>query len=200
MEAGFGRADRWQGCLKPFRRRFRNVKSDTIRDRNMERKQLDAWLAAEQGGDEDAADAALAHLFATVPKVQPGSVFVEQAVTTAWRWRARRQRVLVLAWTAAAALVLAVVVFAYSASPLLGGSIVKAIAYLSGHTVPWLIAYASVALHGWLTLGHVGAVIAAALVTPGRVAAVVGVELFGILAFYALHRIASAERLGDAEV
>jgi len=176
------------------------VNSDTIRDRNMERKQLDAWLTAEQGGDEDAADAALAHVFAAVPKVQPRSVFVEQAVTTAWRWRAGRQRVLVLAWTAAAALVLAVVVFAYSASPLLGGSIVKAIAYLSGHTVPWLIAYASVALHGWLTLGHVGAVIAAALVTPGRVAAVVGVELFGILAFYALHRIASAERLGDAEV
>ena len=89
---------------------------------------------------------------------------------------------------------------AYSASPLLGGSAVKAIAFVTGHTVPWLIAYASVALHGWLTLGHVGAVVASALITPGRVAAVVGVELLGILAFYALHRIASAERFGDAQV
>ena len=176
------------------------MNSDTIRDRNMERKQLDAWLTAEQGGDEDAADAALAHLFATVPRVQPRSVFVEQAVTTAWRWRARRRRLLAVAGTAAAALVLVGAVTAYFASPFLGGSVAKALAYLSGHTVPWLIAYASVALHGWLTLGHVGAVIAAALMTPGRVAAVVGVELLGILAFYALHRIASAERLGDAQV
>ena len=67
------------------------MNSDTIRDRNMERKQLDAWLTAEQGGDEDAADAALAHVFAAVPKVQPRSVFVEQAVVTAWRWRARHR-------------------------------------------------------------------------------------------------------------
>jgi hypothetical protein len=166
----------------------------------MDRKQLDAWLRAEQGGEEDAADAALAHLFIAVPKVQPRSVFVEQAVVSAWRWRARHRRLVAVAWAAAAAVVVAAVVTAYFASPLLSASAVKTIAYLSGHTVPWLIAYASVALHGWLTLGHVGAVIAAALITPGRVAAVVGVELLGILAFYALHRIASAERFGDAQV
>jgi len=166
----------------------------------MDRKQVDAWLVAEQGDEEDAADTALAHLFAAVPKVQPSSAFVEQTVTTAWRWRARRRRLVAGAWTAAAALIIASAAIAYSASPLLGGSAVKAIAFLTGHIVPWLIAYASVALHGWLTLGHVGAVVASALITPGRVAAVVGVELLGILAFYALHRIASAERLGDAQV
>jgi hypothetical protein len=166
----------------------------------MDRKQVDAWLVAEQGDEEDAADTALAHLFAAVPKVQPSSAFVEQTVTTAWRWRARRRRLVAGAWTTAAALIIASAAIAYSASPLLGGSAVKAIAFLTGHIVPWLIAYASVALHGWLTLGHVGAVVASALITPGRVAAVVGVELLGILAFYALHRIASAERLGDAQV
>src|SRR6185503_2592705 len=171
-----------------------------IRDRNMDRKQLDAWLKAEQRGEDDAADAAFAHLFAAVPKVQPRSAFVEQAVIIASRWRARRRWMLTVAWTAAAALVVAAAVTALVASPLLGGSFVKAVAFLSGHTVPWLVAYASVALHGWLTLGHVGAVIAAALMTPGRVAAVVGVELLGILAFYALHRIAGAGRLGDAQV
>jgi hypothetical protein len=32
------------------------------------------------------------------------------------------------------------------------------------------------------------------------VVAIVGVELVGILAFYALQRIAGAERLGDAQV
>jgi hypothetical protein len=166
----------------------------------MERKQLDAWLKAEERGEEDAADAALAHLFTAVPKVQPRSVFVEQAVIAAWRWRARRRWVVAVSWTAAAALVVAAAMTAVFASPVLGRSFAKAIAFLSGHVVPWLIAYASVALHGWLTLGHVGAVIAAALITPGRVAAVVGVELLGIAAFYALHRIASTERLGDAQV
>ena len=176
------------------------MNSDTIRDRNMDRKQLDAWLKAEQRGEEDVADAALAHLFAAVPKVQPRSGFVEQAFIGAWRWRARRRWMLRAAWTAAAALIVAVAVTVFFASPLLGRSLVKGVAYVSGHIVPWLIAYASVALHGWLTLGHVGAVIAAALITPGRVAAIVGVELLGIAAFYALHRIASAERLGDAQV
>jgi hypothetical protein len=176
------------------------VNSDTIRDRNMERKQLDAWLKAEQRGEEDTADTAFAHLFAAVPKVEPRSVFVEQAVITAWRWRARRRWMSAVAWTAAAALVFAAAATAIFSSPLLGRSLVKAVAFLSGHTVPWLIAYASVALHGWLTLGHVGAVVASALMTPGRAAAVVGVELLGIAAFYALHRIASAERLGDAQV
>lgn len=176
------------------------MNSDTIRDRKMDRKQLDAWLMAEQGGEDDAADTALAHLFAAVPKVQPRSAFVEQTVSTVWRWRARRRRLLAGAWTAVAALIIASAAIAYSASPLLGGLAVKAIAFLTGHIVPWLIAYASVALHGWLTLGHVGAVVASALITPGRVAAVVGVEFLGILAFYALHRIASAERLGDAQV
>ena len=166
----------------------------------MERKQLDAWLTAEQGGEEDAADAAFAHLFASVPKVQPRSVFVEQAVINAWRWRGRRRWVVAVAWTAAAALVIAAAAIGVFASPFVGRSFVKGIAFLSAHTVPWLIAYASVALHGWLTLGHVGAVIAGAVITPARIAAVVGVELLGIAAFYALHRIASAERFGDAQV
>jgi hypothetical protein len=166
----------------------------------MDRKQLDAWLRAERSGEEDAADAAFAHLFTSVPKVQPRSLFVEQAVITASRWRARRRWILAAAWTAAAALIIAAVATVFAASPLLGRSFVKAIAFVSGHTVPWLVAYASVALHGWLTLGHVGAVIASALMTPGRVAAIVGVELLGFAAFYALHRIASAGRLGDAQV
>jgi hypothetical protein len=176
------------------------VNSETIRDRNMDRKELDAWLIAEQSGEEDAADAAFAHLFAAVPKIEPRPAFTEQAVVAAWRWRARRRRLYAFAWSAAVAMVLAATATAFVASPLLARSGIKTIAYLSGHTLPWLVAYASVALHGWLTLAHVGAVIAGALLTPGRVVAVVGVELLGILAFYALQRIASAERLGDARV
>src|SRR4029079_4409009 len=107
----------------------------------MDRKQLDAWLMAEHGGEEDAADAALAHLFAAVPKVQPRSAFVEQTVITAWRWRARRRRLLAGAWTAAATLVIAGAAIAYSAAPLLGGSPVQAIAVLSRPIVVWLLGH-----------------------------------------------------------
>jgi hypothetical protein len=66
--------------------------------------------------------------------------------------------------------------------------------------VPWFVAYATVAMNLWLTLVHVGSVIASALVTPARVAALIGVELFGLLAFFALQRIAGAGRFGDAQV
>ena len=71
--------------MKLFRRRFRNVNSDTIRDRKMERKQLEAWLKAEESGEEDAADEAFAHLFARVPKVQARPLFVEPGVKNAAR-------------------------------------------------------------------------------------------------------------------
>src|SRR5436190_1374365 len=98
----------------------------------MDRKELDAWLLAEERDDEDAADAAFAHVFSAVPKVEPRSMFVEEVVSAAWAWRARRRRRLALSWT--------------------------------------------------------------------TVAALVGVELVGILAFYALWRVAGAERLGDVQV
>lgn len=176
------------------------MNSDPLNERNMDRKQLEAWLIAEERADEDAADAAFAHLFAAVPKVEPRPTFVEQVVTAARGWRARRRQRLVVAWTAPIVLVGAIAVSGYFGSPVLARAAVKAIAFVSGTMVPWLFAYGSVALHGWLTLGHVGAVIAGALMTPGRVAALVGVELVGILAFYALQRIAGAGRLGDAQV
>jgi hypothetical protein len=177
------------------------VNSELDRNRSMEHNELKAWLSAEDSGDDVAADAAFAHLFAGLPRVEPRPSFVDEAVTVALTWRLRRRRQLAVAWaTAGAVLLVAVAVTAYFASPLLARGTVKTIAFVSGRLVPWLVAYASVALHGWLTLGHVGAVIAGALMTPARVAALVGVELVGLLAFYALHRLAGAERLGDAQV
>jgi anti-sigma factor RsiW len=177
------------------------VNRDTIRDRNMtDRTQLERWLEAEDGEHDDAADAAFAQLFAAVPKVEPMPTFVAQAVTAAWRWRARRRRLVALAWAATILLVLAGVAIAYFASPRLATVGVKALAFASGHAVPWLIAYATVAMNWWWTLAHVGGVIASALMTPARAAAIFGVELFGILAFFALQRIAGAGRFGDAQV
>jgi len=166
----------------------------------MDRKQLERWLAEEERGHDEAADAAFTQLFAAVPRLEPRPAFVEQAVTAAWRWRARRRRLIASGWAAASVLVAAGVLGLYLASPTLAPVFIKALAYVTGHAVPWFVAYATVAMNGWLTLLHVGGVIASALMTPARVAALVGVELFGILAFFALQRIAGAGRFGDAQV
>jgi len=166
----------------------------------MTRRELDAWLLAEDGGDEEAADAAFSQVFSAVPKVEPSPMFVEQALNASWAWRARRRRRLALSWSAAAVLAVVAAASLVLASAVFTRTVVQVVAFVSGHMVPWLVAYASVAVHGWLTLGHVGAVVAGTLVTPGRVAALVGVELVGILAFYALWRVAGAERLGDVQV
>ena len=166
----------------------------------MDRKQLEHWLAEEASGRDEAADAACAHLFTALPKVEPNPAFVEQAVTAALRWRTRRRRLVACAWAATILLVAVGVALVFLGAPRIATSVIKGFAFVSGRAVPWLLAYTTVAMSWWLTLGHVGGVIASALITPGRVVAVVGVELFGLLAFYALQRIAGAERLGDAQV
>lgn len=166
----------------------------------MDRKPLESWLAEEASGQDDAADAAFAHLFAVVPKVQPNPAFVEQAVSAARRWRVRRRRLVTCAWAATILLVVVGVALAFFGAPRLATSVIKGMAFASGRAVPWLVAYTTVAMGWWWTLGHVGGVIASALMTPARVVAVVGIELVGILAFYALQRIVGAERLGDAQV
>jgi hypothetical protein len=166
----------------------------------MDRKQLERWLAEEEEGHDDAADAAFARLFAAVPRIEPRAAFVDEAVTAAWRWRAKRRRFVLAGWAAAAVLVGAGALAVYLASPSLAPVFIRTVAFASGRAVPWFVSYATVALHSWLTLVHVGGVVASALVTPARAAALVGMELFGILAFFALQRIAGAGRLGDAQV
>ena len=166
----------------------------------MDRTELERWLAAEESGQDDAADQAFARVFAAVPKVEPAPAFVQQAVAAAWLWRARRRRLIAFSWAATIFLVVAGAVAAYVAAPAFAPSIIKAFAFASGRSVPWLVAYTTVAMDWWWTLARVGGVVASALITPVRVVAVVGVELVGMLAFYALQRIAGAGRLGDAQV
>jgi hypothetical protein len=166
----------------------------------MDQKQLERWLAEEEQGHDDAADDAFAQLFTAVPRIEPRPAFVEQAVTAAWHWRARRRRLVAFGWAAASVLVAAGALAIYLASPSLAPAFIKTLAFMTGRAVPWFVSYATVAMNSWLTLVHVGGVIASALVTPARAAALVGVELFGILAFYALQRIAGAGRFGDAQV
>lgn len=169
-------------------------------DPHMDRKQLEQWLADEASGHDEAADAAFAHLFAAVPRIEPTPAFVQQAVASALRWRARRRRLVALAWAAVVALITTGAVTSYYASPRLAAAAIKALTFTSGHVVPWLLAYTKVAMEWWWTLGRVGTVVVSAVVTPERAVAIVGVELVGILALIALLRVAGAGRLGDAQV
>ena len=166
----------------------------------MDRKQLEHWLAAEEDGHDEAADAAFGHLFAAVPRIEPTPRFVEQAVTGALRWRARRRLLIAFAWAALVVLIATGVVTAYYASPRLAAAAIAGLTFASGHVIPWLVAYTKVAIEWWWTIGRVGTVVVSAVMTPARAVAIVGVELVGILALFALLRVAGAGRLGDAQV
>ena len=164
------------------------------------REQLERWLFSEETGQDDAAEAEFAQLCAALPRVEPGADFVQSTVTEVRRMRTGRRRMLALCWAAAIILVVAGAVTAYVASPRLATAVIKALAFASSRSVPWLVAYATVAMDWWWTLARVGGAVASELMTPARVVAIVGVELVGILAFFALQRIAGAERVGDAHV
>ena len=166
----------------------------------MDRRHLQRWLAEEEAGHEDAADAAFVQFFSSMPGVEPSPAFVDAAVASAWRWRARRRRLLIGAWTAALLLVATAAAIALAGAQQIATSLVKGTALTSSRLLPWLVAYATVAMDSWWTLARVGGVIASALVTPARAIAIVGFELVGLLAFYALHRVAGARRLGDAQL
>jgi hypothetical protein len=177
------------------------VTRDTIRDRNMpDREQLERWLFSEEAGQDDAADAAFAHLFAAVPRVEPGPGFIDRTATEAWRLRARRRRMGALAWAASLAIAAFGFLVAYAWAPYLGPRAIKTIAFVTGHSVAWLVAYTTVALDWWWMVARIGGQIAEVIATPGHATALVGVELIGILAFFALQRLVSAERLGDARI
>jgi len=114
------------------------VTRDAIRDRNMPNgKQLERWLLSEDTGQDDAAEAEFAHLFTALPRVEPGADFIQRTVTEVWRVRARRRRILALGWAATIILVVGGAVMAYFASPRLATSVIKALAFATGRSVPW---------------------------------------------------------------
>jgi hypothetical protein len=177
------------------------VTRDAIRDRNMQdREQLERWLASEATGQEDAADAAFAHLFAAVPKVEPGAEFVDRTTARVWGERTRRRRVAVLGWAAAVVLAAAGSLAGYLAAAPVSAWAVKTGVQVMSHAMPWLVAYATEAMTLWWVAARVGNHIAIAIATPPRAAALVAVELVGIFAFFALQRLVRLELRGEAHV
>jgi hypothetical protein len=162
-----------------------------------DREELERWLLSEEAGQDDAADAAFAHLFAAVPKVEPGAEFVQRTFAEVWRLRARRRRVAALAWAAAIVVTAAGSLAAYVAAAPAGAWAVKSGVLAMSHGMPWVFAYATEAVNLWWAVARIGSDIAGAIATPPRAAALMGVELVGISAFFALQRLVGFERRGE---
>ena len=167
-----------------------------------DREHLERWLLSEKAEQDDAADTAFAQVFAAVSKVEPGADFVERTVGVAWRLRAARRRALALAWAAAVVIAAAGGATTYLAAPFVGAWALKTVAFAIGRGFPWLIAYTAVAMDWWWTVARIGSHVAEAIATPPRAAALVGVELVGILAFFALQKlvVVGAEHRGEARI
>jgi hypothetical protein len=164
------------------------------------REQLERWLSSEESGEPEIADAAFAHLFGAVPKIEPRADFVPSTVAAISRMRARRRRMRSLAWAAMVVLALGgAVVASLAAAPATTWAVKTGVTILS-HGMPWLIAYATEAVNLWWVIARLGTHLTAALATLPRAAALVGVELVGIFAFFALQRLVRFERRGEMTV
>ena len=164
-----------------------------------DREHLERWLT-DESTEDDAADAALAHLFAAVPKVEPRADFVERTIARVWNERARRRRVAVGGWAAAAIVVAAGSVAGYAAAAPASAWAVRTAVQVLSYAMPWLVAYGTEAMSLWRVAALVGNHIAMALATPPRAAALIAVEILGILAFVALRRLIRLELRGEAQV
>ena len=165
-----------------------------------DRQQLERWLQAERSGQDDAADEAFLSVFAAMPRIQPSAAFADQTIAAVLRWRARRRRLIAAAWAAAVLVVVAGGAAALLFGPALAPSVVKPVALGLSHATPWLVAYAAEAMNLWWAIAGLGTAIGNALATPPTASAIVGAELIGIFAFFALQRLVAAERTGDMEI
>jgi hypothetical protein len=158
------------------------------------RTDTDAWLAAEQEGRDETADAALNRVLTALPAIEPSPAFAARAAEAAWAASTRRRRLIGLA-AAAAAVVLAatVAVVVYTA---LGGRVAWLLTTTataaSGAALSLLAA--GVTLAGWWSAAATaGRTIATAVATPYSVAALVAIELVAGAALVMLHRLLRSE-------
>jgi len=146
----------------------------------MDRKTLERWLAERGGRARCRRRCRVCPLFTAMPRVEATPAFVEQRVTAAWRWRARRRRLIAFGWASRRA-----------RRGRCSGSLSRVAAPGAGvdqgarlrERTRGAVAgrLHDGAMNWWLTLAHVGGVVASALVTPARAAALVGSSCLGYL-------------------
>jgi len=158
-----------------------------------DQESLTRWLQSEESGDEQSAEAAFAGIYAAVGRIEASPEFVARMAALGSQARARRRRAFRLAWAAAGcAAAAAMAVVTMMAAPA-GVWAVKVMALAISDATPWLVAYSTEAFSLWWFIGRVGGPIASALASPVNASALVGVELVGMVAFYALYRVIRLE-------
>jgi hypothetical protein len=158
---------------------------------DMHSDDVERWLISEERGDEQAAEAAFAHLFAVVPRIEPQPGFVERVSAAAWRSRQRRHETVRAARAAAVLLVASAGIAAAwlalrSAWPWLvtSGAVVMASASLGG-----VVTGAVTAVEWWATVARVAVVIGETLARREAAGVLLAVEVVGALALYVLHQL-----------
>jgi hypothetical protein len=166
----------------------------------MEPKDVERWLASEEGGDEHGAESAFTRLFGAVPRIEPLPGFTERASTAAWRSRLRRR---MIARASRAAAVLAVVLGGGAASWLLlryawPWLLTSGAAMVSGSLVG-IVAGAVAGLEWWAAGARVAATMGETLSHPETAGALLATEVVGAIALYALHQLTRTTRTNGTQ-
>lgn len=162
---------------------------------------VERWLAAERTGDEPAADVALALVFQALPAVEPPAGLTARVVAAARRATVRAdRRALRPGWRRPAQ----VVGGAAAAGgglyllwrlllPLIIDAFVRGVTWLLDGVL-WVSVSLSAGLDFWTLLARAGHWIGVAITTPRVAVTLVGVEVVGGLALYAVQRILASEK------
>lgn len=156
------------------------------------------WEAAERRGADEEADQAFRELFRLVPRppADPhfrarvrAAVAVEAARRRARRWWIRRGL--------PAAGAVAAIGFVYAGlpalAPLLARGAVRAIEATTDAVV-WVLLAAAGGWDGWTILSRLGRAVTTALLSPRVAVVLLGVELVGAAALYALARLLRSDK------
>ena len=164
---------------------------------------LGRWLAAEHRSDDATAEDEAAKVVGRLPSLRPRPDFAARVVSTALdegvargpagrrRWGAGRWLVWGIAGLSTAVVTLT----------LLGPFLVRQVARLLNFSVQgfvWIVGGLEGGLDTWSLVTEVGRAIGASLSLPQVSGAIVGVELVGVAALYALHRVLADDREPEA--
>ncbi|HEY7444229.1 MAG TPA: hypothetical protein VH701_17495 [Vicinamibacterales bacterium] len=156
------------------------------------------WLAADQAGRDMEAEAEFGALLRARTTTVP-SATLEARIWQATRWVRVRNKVLILArrfGLPAATVVAGAAGLYYSVTlvlPLVAQALVRGIAWLVRGFV-WVTLAFTEGIDTWSLLAQLGRALGDAIATPEVTAALIIIQLIGILAFHLLNRVLAREK------
>ncbi len=168
-------------------------------DRDVERA-LHRWIAADQADLDAEADGAFRAVFQVMPRRAPRPGFANRVAvavgtlvrpvghSTPWSW-SRRAAAAALAVIGTASMYFATVALAPIIARRLG-----ALVSASARGFVWVVMHLESGLDLWAILAEAGRAIGAAIATSQVASGLVAIELVGVVALYALHRLLTLEK------